>query len=362
MVIGNPPYISIQGMPMDMRRLYKSNFSFFFHRYDIFGCFIEHGLKILANAGILTFIQPSVFLNSKSFALCRKYLVEHCSILRLDVLQDGVFKAIVPTMIMSVSNKRPDKQIVSCADGIKQSRKGIAQTRFATTEANVFNVNLDEFASGFIDKTQTDCVFLGDIARISNGINTGNLSAYIHDEPHKKRVPVVKGASIAKWKYSFQNKYLDKSFDEFVSCGDIETLSHEKLMMKRIGVYPTVCYDNSGMACLHTIHTIRITDKRFSPKYVMALLNTKLIGYIFRLRVPLKGKVFPEFRVFDLNKQIPIKITSRKEQAEIVKYVNEILAHEDEITMLEEKINQCVYSLYGLTENEVEMVEETYRR
>ena len=42
-------------MPMDMRRLYKSNFSFFFHRYDIFGCFIEHGLKILANAGILTF-------------------------------------------------------------------------------------------------------------------------------------------------------------------------------------------------------------------------------------------------------------------------------------------------------------------
>ena len=94
----------------------------------------------------------------------------------------------------------------------------------------------------------------------------------------------------------------------------------------------------------------------------MALLNTKLIGYIFRLRVPLKGKVFPEFRVFDLNKQIPIKIASRKEQAEIVKYVNEILAHEGEITMLEEKINQCVYSLYGLTENEVEMVEETYRR
>ncbi len=94
----------------------------------------------------------------------------------------------------------------------------------------------------------------------------------------------------------------------------------------------------------------------------MALLNTKLIGYIFRLRVPLKGKVFPEFRVFDLNKQIPIKITSRKEQAEIVKYVNEILAHEDEITMLEEKINQYVYSLYGLTENEVEMVEEMYRR
>ncbi len=342
---------------MSMRRLYKNEFEFFFHRYDIFGCFIEHGLKMLSNAGILTFIQPSAFLNSKSFALCRKYLVEHCSILRLDVLQDGVFEAVVPTMIMSISNKPSNNQIISCSNGIKQDRHGIKQIRFATTEANVFNVNLDEKAAMFIDKTQSNCVFLGDIARVSNGINTGNLSAYLYDEPSKGRIPVIKGASISKWKYEYHNKYLATCFDEFVSCGDIETLSNEKLMMKRIGIYPNVCYDNSGMACLHTIHTIRITDKRFSPKYVMALLNSKLIGFIFRLRVPLKGNVFPEFRVFDLNKQIPIKIASPEIQTEIVSLVDMILNNKGDSELLEENINNRIYSLYNLSEDEIKKVE-----
>ena len=340
-----------------MRRLYKNNFAFFFHRYDIFGCFIEHGLKMLSNVGILTFILPSVFLNSKSFALCRKHLVEHCSILRIDVLQDGIFEAVVPTMIMSIANKSSDNQIISCSNGIYQDRHGIKQNRFVTTEANVFNVNLDETASMFIDKTQTNCMFLGDIARVSNGINTGNLSAYLYEEPGKGRIPVIKGASISKWKYEFQNKYLDNCFDEFVSCGDIETLSNEKLMMKRIGIYPNVCYDSSGMACLHTIHTIRITDKKFSPKYIMALLNSKLIGYIFRLRVPLKGNVFPEFRVFDLNKQIPIKIASAEVQAEIVNLVDMILDNKSDLEELEERINYHIYSLYNLTEDDISMVE-----
>ena len=344
-------------MPKTIRQLYKRTFEFFYHRYDIFGCFIEYGLRILSNSGILTFIQPSVFLNSKSFALCRKYLVEHLSILRLDVLQDGIFEAIVPTMIMTVSNETPENQIISCSNGINQDRYEIAQVRFTTTEANVFNVNLNESAARFIDKTQTNCVFLGDIARVSNGINTGKLSAYLHDKPCNNCIPVIKGASISKWKYDFQNKYLENSFNDFVSCGDIETLSSEKLMMKRIGIYPNVCYDNSGMACLHTIHTIRIIDHRFSPKYIMALLNSKLIGYIFRLRVPLKGNVFPEFRVFDLNKQIPIKIAPQHIQKEMVNLVNQILDNTGNIEMLEKQIDQFVYSLYNLSENEIMMVE-----
>ena len=344
-------------MPMAMRRMYKSNFEFFYHRYDIFGCFIELSLKMLSKPGILTFIQPSVFLNSKSFSLCRKHLVEHCSILRLDVLQDGVFEAVVPTMIMLISNQPSKAQIISCSNGINQDRHGINQNRFVTTEANVFNVNLDEAAAMFIDKTQKDCLPLGDIARISNGINTGNLSAFLYEEAGNGRIPVIKGASISKWKYEFQNKYLDNSFEKFVSCGDTETLTNEKLMMKRIGVYPNVCYDSTGMACLHTIHTIRITDKRFSPKYVMALLNSKLIGYVFRLRVPLKGNVFPEFRVFDLNKQIPIKLASSEIQEEIVNIVDMILDNNGNYEELENSLNNCIYSLYNLSEDEIIMVE-----
>ena len=357
-VIGNPPYISIQGMPEPMRRLYKARFLFFYHRYDLFGCFIEQGLRLLASNGILTFIQPSVFLNSKSFTYCREHLVKECSILRIDLLKDGVFdSAIVPTMIMSIANRKPMNQEIICSQESLKKNYIIDQQCFNNTEAFVFNINLDKHTAMFIEKTQRDCRFLGEIARVSNGINTGNLSAYIHEKKLPHTVPVIKGGSISKWDYEFHGYYLDDKFSQFVSCGDLDALSGEKLMMKRIGIVPNVCYDNKGIACLHTIHTIRITDSSFSPKYVMAVLNSKLLGTVFRLRVPLKGDVFPEFRVFDLNQQMPIHIASKKQQAPIIALVDKILAVKKDdknadTSVWEAEIDRLVYDLYGVPEEE----------
>lgn len=75
-----------------------------------------------------------------------------------------------------------------------------------------------------------------------------------------------------------------------------------------------------------------------------------------------KGGVFPEFRVFDLNQQIPIKNISLAEQESIVSLVEQILEakaanREDSISVLEAQIDSLVYHLYGLTDNEIEMVE-----
>ena len=89
----------------------------------------------------------------------------------------------------------------------------------------------------------------------------------------------------------------------------------------------------------------------------MALLNSKLLGKVFRLRVPLKGDVFPEFRVFDLNQQMPIHIASNQQQAPIIALVDKILAakkvdqHAD-TSVWEAEIDRLVYDLYGIPEEE----------
>jgi hypothetical protein len=137
-----------------------------------------------------------------------------------------------------------------------------------------------------------------------------------------------------------------------------------KLMMKRVGIYPNVCYDETGIAGLDTIYTIRLLTKSYSPLYVMGLLNSKLIGVVFRKRVPLKGNVFPEFRIFDLNQQIPIKKATSSQQQQIIDVVNEILAakqanpNADTIPQ-EQEIDRIVYHLYGLTYDEVLIIDPT---
>jgi hypothetical protein len=60
--------------------------------------------------------------------------------------------------------------------------------------------------------------------------------------------------------------------------------------------------------------------------------------------------------------QIPIKKVNRKIQSEIVKIVEPILIakHKDyttDTTALEKEIDEMVYKLYGLTEEEIRIVE-----
>jgi len=365
-VIGNPPYISIQGLTVSERELYRVLFKFFYHRYDIFGCFIEKGLNLLNTNGVLCYIQPSVFLNSKSFMKCRKHIVENNSIVRLNLLKDGVFEsAIVPTMIMCVQKVKKSNNIIVCSQGKLEKFYTIKQNVFLDTEANVFNLDLLSHVVDFVNKTQENCTFIENIARVSRAINIGNYSKYLFeniDENNKQYIKVLKGASIKKWYYTFEGFYLRKNFHEFISCGDLETLSKPKLMMKRIGKYPEVCYDETGIAGLDTIYTIRVTDSNFSALYLLALLNSKLIGHIFRLRVPLKGDVFPEFRIFDLNKQIPIKIISITKQQPVITLVSQILDAKKEnphadTSKWENEIDQLVYQLYELTDEEIAIVE-----
>lgn len=262
---------------------------------------------------------------------------------------------------MVVGKDKSSGHKIQCSQGNDLAKKYVInQDSFLKTDANVFNMNLNETVASFIEKTQQGCVLLGDIARVSNGINTGDLSAYLHQSMVPKSFKVLKGGSINKWTYQYNGLYLDDCLDDFVSCGDVETLKCPKLMMKRIGVVPNVCYDEEGIACLHTIHTIRITNKAFSPKYVMALMNSKLVGKIFRLRVPLKGDVFPEFRVFDLNQQIPIKKTSESLQSQIVAKVDAILTKcqiGESIAHEEMDLDLLLYKLYDLTYDEVLFVD-----
>jgi len=369
-VIGNPPYVSIEGMSLEDRNLYKSLFIFFYHRYDLFGCFVEQGIKFLKNNGILCFIQPSVFLNSKSFMKIREYIVKNCSLKNLNLLKDGIFdSAVVPTMIICLSNNKIENNKIKCSQGKLKNFYEIKQVAFEMTEANVFNLDLDDDAADFIKKTSENTILLGVIARISNAINVGSHEKFVVQGAEYKEndnyVKLLKGGSIHKWYFEFKGFYLKKSFEEFVSCGDKEVLKKPKLMMKRIGKYPDVCYDESGIAAVHTVHTIRILNDNFSPKYILGLLNSKLIGYIFRLRVPLKGDVFPEFRVFDLNKQIPIKNISLLEQQPIISLVNQILSAKKENPSadtfeLEKQIDALVYGLYGLTEEEIRVIDPDF--
>jgi len=366
-IVGNPPYMGIEDLEKKHLAYYKENFKYFFHRYDIFACFIERCLNLIKDGGHLSFIQPSTFLNSKSFGKIREFLVKENTILNIDLLKDGIFaKAVVPTMLIGLKKSKSLENEIKISKDIFKTFFHVKQNNFLKTDNFIFNLELNDNVNNFISKIIKNTTCLGEISKISNAINTGNLKKYLVNNilsDDKKYIKILKGASIKRWHYVFENYYLENKFDEFVSLGDIKVLTEPKLMLKRIGKYFEVCYDNSGIAALHTVHTVRITNKNFDIKYILALLNSRLINYVFKLRVPVKGDIFPEFRVFDLNKQVPIKNIDLNKQQPIIKLVNKILDLKNkdinsDTKQLEKEIDILVYKIYEITEDEIQIIEK----
>ena len=103
-------------------------------------------------------------------------------------------------------------------------------------------------------------------------------------------------------------------------------------------------------------------NPEFDLKYVLALLNSKL----YYLWLYYKGKRKGE--ALELCKKpisdIPIKRISRPQQMIFINFVNQILdaKHTDpdaDVSELENEIDQIVYCLYGLTDEEIAIVEGT---
>ena len=112
------------------------------------------------------------------------------------------------------------------------------------------------------------------------------------------------------------------------------------------------------------MHVITSDEKNeISLKYLLSLINSKLLDYYHYLLNPEKGEALAEIKKINLAK-LPIKKITLIEQQLFIEKADQILAlkqdnPEADTTTLEKEIDAMVYALYGLTEEEIKIVEES---
>lgn len=82
-VIGNPPYVRVQGLKsnyIEETKLYEEKFISATRKYDIYVLFMESGFKMLKSNGKLSYILPHKFLVSDFGSGIRKFLLENKAI------------------------------------------------------------------------------------------------------------------------------------------------------------------------------------------------------------------------------------------------------------------------------------------
>ncbi len=133
----------------------------------------------------------------------------------------------------------------------------------------------------------------------------------------------------------------------------------EKIISVRKCAKPTFTYVDFDCYVSATFYVIK--TNRVNQKYLTGLLNSRLIAFWLKHRGKMQGTNY------QIDKQpllaLPIHVPSSEQQTTVATLVNQILYPrnadpEADIATIEKKIDQIVYLLYGLTPEEIAIVEE----
>jgi type I restriction-modification system DNA methylase subunit len=122
----------------------------------------------------------------------------------------------------------------------------------------------------------------------------------------------------------------------------------------------TFAYNETAWYASADVYFITQTDQTISLKYILALLNSRLYYLWLYHRGKRKGEMLELYQ--QPLSEIPIKRISEEKQRPFIKLVDRILAAKNrdpkaDTTAWEREIDRLVYELYGLTEEEIAIVE-----
>jgi hypothetical protein len=106
-VVGNPPYIRIQGFPQDQVGYFVRHYRAATGNYDVYVNFVERGLSLLGPKGRLGMILPNKFFRTDYGLGLRSHLSEAKAVTRIvDFGAEQVFEATTYTCLLFLGRER----------------------------------------------------------------------------------------------------------------------------------------------------------------------------------------------------------------------------------------------------------------
>lgn len=200
-VIGNPPYIRIQGMkqwaPVEVE-FYKERYKAAKKgNYDIYVVFVEKGLSLLNDRGLLGFILPHKFFNAQYGYPLRSLISEGKHLEKIVHFGDEqVFAgATTYTCLMFLKKSSNDRlQFVKVDDLTgwritKKARVGEISCQHVTADEWIFSIGEQ---GKLFNKLRKMVHNLGDLVHIFVGLQTSSDKTYILEEVGPSRDGLIK--------------------------------------------------------------------------------------------------------------------------------------------------------------------------
>ncbi|WP_374297575.1 Eco57I restriction-modification methylase domain-containing protein [Acinetobacter sp.] len=385
-VIGNPPYIlSRENFDDKAKQYFYNNFNSIHEKPNLYILFIEKSFSILKNKGNFSFIIPNSITGVESAYKIRDLLLNQNQIISLINLLGETFEGVgVESCILTASkiNSEADIKYSSLSSGI------INEEGFVTINPNVwrqnrnfiFDITSTDEESSIINKIKTKSEPLNQYYDVKVGLQAyekgkgkpkqtaDDVKNHVFDYDYKfdeNTYPYLNGADVGRYILNWSGQWL--RYGEWLSQPKtIEQFSLPRILIREItGKFPTVVqamYVSDTYLNNKSILNVLKKDSKYSLFSLLGYLNSKLISF-YHKRQTVKGNrnLFPKIVIKDLqNYPFPINQESMKTLEELTKNILELKKDKLDTTDLENQIDQLVYQLYDLTEEEINIIEDSY--
>ena len=415
-VIGNPPYISHDKIPKQLKTKIKDHYHSYQPFADLYCYFIEKAIELQNKRGILSFITSNSYLRAEYGAPIRGLLQGKNRLLRvLSIAGSQVFENAIVNVAIIVSRKPTDRTDDFCIvvnspfsghsfeEFVKSSGFNYPQAYFNSKSWNLVEPKLVKLQS----KLESSGKTLEQLkTKIRLGIATGNNEAFLINEDKKRELyhkdsvnaeiikPILRGRDISRYSYTLSGQYillakngvnverdypeiykhLESFGDKFKNrgaqgqhwtnlraCSFYEDFKKEKIVWIELTDLGRFALCNEEVYLLNSAYFL-LPPSGMDSKFLLGILNSKAIRFYLNLIAETSGMGTSRW-INNYVKEFPIPIVDRNQQAPIIQLVDQILTTKRtqpnaDVSNLENEIDQIVYLLYDLTADEIAIVEE----
>lgn len=383
-VVGNPPYLSTKGIDEISKKYYSKKYKTAKGQFDLYGLFLEKCISCLIQNGHNGYITSNTFLSNKDFKTLRLLLLKETKIIELINFGETVFKDAnldVSIIIYKKNNSQSDnkiKIIQSDIDFFSDKFYFIEQALFENEKNNYeFQINVKETDASLLNKLFQHKNSLIDFVELPRGIELGGNSDKIIKQPKANYEKLLVGKNINKYEIQFANTFIKFENDKSV-FKEKEIFVKEKILIQRIRNLSlknriVATLDSEGYLAMNTLRFAIAKEEYCNLKTILGILNSKLVNYLFlktffnkdiyayqleRIPIPFDAekKSFAKNELTQLASLVTQMLESKKQLAAAVTDSDKNFL-QNKCNSIDNQIDKLVYALYGLTEDEIKIIE-----
>ncbi|MBQ2831805.1 Eco57I restriction-modification methylase domain-containing protein [Methanobrevibacter sp.] len=411
-IVTNPPYVRQELLSDNEKNYFETHYQVYERSADYYVYFYERAFDILKDNGYFGLICSNKFTKAKYGKKLRKLILDYKLNYYIDYEGVSIFRdvAIVPS-VMVMQKSKPNNNRIFVNKDFYLPQSSFTDDIWSFESPDEFDLKEKLFSTG-------NPLGKLDVA-INSGIKTGYNTAFVIKEDVKNELlakdinngeiikPLLRGRDIKKWQmsdnhyiiftpigvnikdYPYIKEHLDNyrkrlksrsdmgnHYWEFRQCAYYDNIFSEKLVWAEISPEPAFCVDLDNHVVLNSAYLLNSYDDNYPLYYLAGLLNSNVTKWIFKRISP---HILAERLRFTKQyvSKIPIVDADMKDKNRIIQLSKDIISYynsfnsldstpaqkkilDTQIKVTEEELNNIIYRIYGLSDEEIAIIDGSY--